>query len=170
VTFSAISVIQPWPWLILRPDLADPEAVARARAQGQVKDVENRDWETSVRSWVLLHASSTRLAKWTYQEAALFALQRGVDVPLRDNLPYGAVVGAIRIDDCVRRSASRWFVGPMGFVIGEAVPFATPVPCGGSLKFFNLPLEASDPEFAEALAGKLAAEISAAGLAKEFRI
>ena len=75
--FPALSVIQPWPWLILRPDVREPAARAELRAAGLMKDVENRDWPTHVRGWVLLHASATRLAKWDYAAAAVFAAKRG---------------------------------------------------------------------------------------------
>lgn len=169
MTFTALSVIQPWPWLILRPDLIAPDGRAAARAAGLVKDVENRDWETPVRGWVLLHASKTRLAKWDYQAAALFAAKRGVDVPLQGNVPYGAIVGAVRVDDCVKRSSSRWFTGPHAFALGASVAFAAPVECNGSLKFFPLPPAGAGLGGAE-LAAALARAIRAAGLGDFFRL
>lgn len=169
MTFTALSVIQPWPWLILRPDLLEPNGRAAARAAGLVKDVENREWETPVRQWVLLHASKRRLAQWDYQGAAMFAAKRGVDVPLRDNLPYGAVVGAVRIDDCVSRSSSRWFTGPHAFLMGDSVPFAAPVECNGALRFFPLP-PAGGGVGGDELWHELAAAVRAAGLAARFRL
>lgn len=170
MTFTALSIIQPWPWLILRPDVVGAADRAALRAAGQIKDCENREWETPFRGWALLQASAQRLAKWDYQAAALFAAKRGVaELPLRGNLPYGAVVGAIRIDDCVWTLRSRWFTGPRAFVIGAAVPFAAPVACGGALRFFQLPPDGGGVGGQE-LAHALAAAVGAAGLARAFGI
>ncbi len=164
---AAISVIQPWAWLIARPDLATAELRAAVRAHGQIKDIENRDWETGKRGWVLLHASATKLARWDWEAAALFAGKRGVELPMRDAMPRGAFVGAIRIDGCVSQSASRWFVGKWGFQIGAAVPFATPIEGRGSLQFFD-PMRPLDPERRPELLRQLTEQIRAAGLAAAF--
>lgn len=167
--FIAISVIQPWPWLILRPDIVGDEARAAARAADVMKPVENRGWETATRGWVLLHASSTRLTKADWVASAFFASQRGVEVPLQVQLDHGGIVGAIRIDGCERWVKSRWFVGPVGLVIGAAVPFAKMVPMKGALKFFPVPPVgggAGGIELAEAVAD----QIRAVGLAGEFKL
>jgi hypothetical protein len=132
----AISVIQPWAWLLVRPDVTDPAGRMELRARGWIKDVENRDWYSNTRGWVLLHASATKLARWDWQAAAMFALARGVDVPAREAVDRGAFVGAIRIDGCEGHVRSRWFTGKHGFLIGDAVPFRQPVPAKGELKFF----------------------------------
>lgn len=167
MTFQALSVIQPWPWMILRPDVVgDEERRLCAR-----KDVENRVWATNVRGWVLLHASKTKLAKWDYQAAEMFAAKRGVQVPLRDNLDYGAIVGAMRIDGCENCPRSQWFTGPWGFVIGAAVPFVHPVSCSGTLKFFPLPPKDTAHTLGGAeLTFAIVQQIHAAGLAKAFSI
>lgn len=174
--FTAISMIQPWAWLMLRPDVTGAEARAELRASGRMKDVENRLWRSSQRGWVLLHASGTRLPrasvkskKGDWDSAALFAAKLGVEVPLQGGLPYGSVVGAIRIDGCESYMKSRWFTGPWGYVIGAAVPFAQPVPCLGTLKFFPLPPEGGGVG-GELLREELATELRAAGLEKEFGI
>jgi len=169
MTFTALSVIQPWPYLILRPDVVDAAARAALASSRRIKDCENRDWETPVRGWVLLHASSTRLAKWDYQAAALFAMKRGVEIPalaMRESLPYGAIIGAVRVDECTHFFRSPWFVGPRAFVFGAAVPFGEPVTCGGAPRFFQLPLEGGGAE----LAARLAAAVRAAGLAAAFKL
>jgi hypothetical protein len=168
MSFTALSIIQPWPWLILRPDVADAAARAELRRARLLKDCENREWETPFRGWCLMHASSTRLAKWDYQAAVLFAAKRGVEIPLVD-LPYGAVVGAMRIDACTWSHRSPWAVGPRMFVIGEAVPFAAAVPCKGAPRFFQVGADL-DPEFARHLQTKLTAAIRAAGLAAAFKL
>ena len=167
--FTAISVIQPWAWLLLRPDIVGDEARAQARAAGLIKDVENRGWETGQRGWVLLHASATRFSRADYAAAAMFAAKHGVETPLQIQLPHGAVVGAIRIDGCEPFIRSPWFMGPVGLRIGAAVPFARPVVAKGALKFFPLPATGSGAGGSEQ-AEEIAEQIRAAGLAAEFRL
>ena len=164
----AISVKQPWAWLILRPDLTDPAARAAARAAGHIKDRENRDWASGQRGWVLLHASASKFAKWDWAAAALFAAKRGVDIPLQGTMPFGAYVGAIRIDGChAYAQGSRWFVGPNAFTIGASVPFVRPVVGPGTLNFFQVPPPGSGAG-GDQLMRDLAREIREAGLAAEF--
>lgn len=87
------------------------------------KDVENRDWATKGRGWIIIHAG-----KEFYQKppAAIHA-----------NLPRGGVVGMARIVDCVEAMESEWFFGPYGFVLRDAFPVPM-VPARGMLAFFHL--------------------------------
>lgn len=88
------------------------------------KDVENRDWPTRRRGWVIVHAG-----KKDDEDRELIRAKQ---------LPLAGVVGMMRIVDCVTAMDSRWFFGPCGFVIRDA--FALPlVPCRGKLGFFQLP-------------------------------
>jgi hypothetical protein len=88
------------------------------------KDVENRDWATKGRGWVIVHAgvSKSELYMGDPKEAAM---------------PRGGVVGMMRITDCVDQMESQWFFGKYGFVIGEAFPLPM-IPCRGQLGFFRL--------------------------------
>jgi hypothetical protein len=88
------------------------------------KDVENRDWPTRFRGWVIVHAgvSKTELDMSDPNEAAM---------------PRGGVVGMMRITDCVDKMESSWFYGKYGFVIGEAFPLPLVI-CRGALGFFSL--------------------------------
>jgi hypothetical protein len=169
VSFTALSVIQPGPFLILRPDVVAPAAREDLRARRLMKDCENRGWETPTRGWVLLHASSTKSAKWDYAEEALFAAKRGVEVPMRECQPYGAIVGAVHVEDCTWSYRSPWFTGPRAFVFDLAVPFAEPVPCDGKPRFFQLPPDGAGPGGAELLQ-TLTAAVRTAGLAQAFRL
>lgn len=137
----ALSIWQPWAWLI---------------AQG-FKDIENREWHTHVRGWVLIHASKHRMSRADYASAEMMAQRNGVTLPLREACPFGAFVGAMRIDEVMLRSASPWFVGPYGFRIGAAKAFAEPVEAIGNLGFFYLPL--TEP---------LRVQVEAVGLTKEL--
>ena len=118
----ALSVRQPWAWLIV----SGP------------KDVENRSWLTAVRGPILIHASAG-LYQDEYDAASHVIRHHGLSVvlpPLRD-LQRGGLVGIVELVDCVERHPSVWFSGPRGFVLGRrmALPF---VPCRGRLGFFNV--------------------------------
>jgi hypothetical protein len=91
------------------------------------KDVENRDWRTRGRGWVICHAgvSKDELDMDDTKEAAM---------------PRGGVVGMIKITDCVDAMESRWFFGEYGFVIGDKFPLPL-VPCRGALSFFQIEAE-----------------------------
>lgn len=53
---KALSIRQPWAWLIIRPDLTTPEQRAAALAAGHIKTIENRNWATNRRGFVLANA------------------------------------------------------------------------------------------------------------------
>jgi hypothetical protein len=91
------------------------------------KDVENRDWATRGRGWVIVHAgvSKSELDK---------------EDDLHQALPRGGVVGMTRIVDCVVAMESRWFFGKYGFVLQDSFALAL-IPCRGQLGFFALPAE-----------------------------
>lgn len=92
------------------------------------KDVENRDWPTKGRGWIIIHAgiSKTELDMSDPQEATM---------------PRGGIVGMARIVDCVQQMDSRWFFGRYGFVLRDAFPLPL-VPCRGQLGFFQPPSDA----------------------------
>ena len=121
---KALSIRQPWAWLI---------------AHG-FKDVENRDWRTSFRGRFLIHASAT-MTKDDYAACMYFiaGITRSWRVPAFDVLKAecGGIVGEVTLVNCVRVSDSPWFTGEFGFYLEEAkaLPFR---PCKGMLKFFEV--------------------------------
>ena len=127
----ALSIRQPWAWLITRPDLTD--AVARER---ECKNVENRDWKTEFRGRVLIHASKTFTEK-AFDEAMIFAGLRapGVREPRRDELCFGGIVGSARLVACLSNSNNPWFTGLYGFVLDDIQPLEF-IPCRGLQGFF----------------------------------
>jgi len=120
---KALSIRQPWAWLI---------------ANGY-KDIENRDWPTKFRGDFLIHAGAT-MTKADYEACILFiaAFRRTWRVPAYDILrkQCGGLVGRASLVDCVTHSESQWFTGEYGFVLtGTApVPFQR---CKGALGFFT---------------------------------
>lgn len=87
------------------------------------KDVENRDWPTKGRGWVIVHAGVSKSE---------------CDAAEAITLPRGGIVGMMKIVDCVEAMESQWFFGRYGFVIGEAFPIPL-IPCKGQLGFFRPP-------------------------------
>lgn len=120
----ALSIRQPWAWLILNAG----------------KDIENRGWATRFRGRILVHAAKG-MTRDEYEDAIEFAHYH-CDVPA-DKLPKfgdlerGGIVGSVEIIDCVSQSESPWFVGTHGFVLRnpEIQPFR---PYKGQLGFFEV--------------------------------
>lgn len=124
---KALSVRQPWPWLMFN---ADPP-----------KDIENRTWPTDYRGPVLIHAGKARDA--AFQRCpGLFVSDLQWDMEQKFNLlemwnaPRGGIVGQVTIVDCVWEHPSLWKQnGSWGFVLSEPklLEFR---PCRGALRFF----------------------------------
>lgn len=119
----ALSIRQPWAWLILHAG----------------KDIENRNWRTDYRGKVFIHAGKGM----TRQEyAGAFDLLDEIEltgklaIPTFEQLDRGGIVGEVEIVDCVSDSQSPWFAGRYGFVLkhAKALPFK---PCKGELGFFD---------------------------------
>ena len=122
---KALSIRQPWPHRIFH----------------EGKDVENRDWPTRGRGWVIVHAGVSKS-------------ELDMDDPEEAAMPRGGVVGMMKIVDCVQQMDSRWFFGRYGFVIGDK--FTLPlIPCKGALGFFVPPQDVL-PAVAAALRARAA--------------
>ena len=114
---KAISIRQPWAWLIVNG----------------FKDIENRSWETRYRGPVLVHASKT-FDKEGYE---WLVESQGIELPDPSEFQRGGIVGQTRITGCVSDHDSTWFFGPHGFVLADSktLPFQ---PCKGALGFFDV--------------------------------
>ncbi len=119
-TFSAISVYQPWADLIVRG----------------IKDIEKRSWPTRFRGRILIHAGG--VIKWDVVKEHRRSL--GLD-SVDDYEPHAmAIVGMAEIVDCVTTHRSRFFLGPYGFVLKNAVRFRKPIRYRGRQRIFRVPL------------------------------
>lgn len=128
-TTLALSIRQPWAWMILHAG----------------KDIENRCWPTNFRGRVLVHAAKgmTRAeweGAWTFASGSGATPKAVEDGLTFDNIARGGIVGSIAIVGCVQRSTSRWFVGEYGFVLRDPQPMPF-VPFKGALGFFAVPNE-----------------------------
>jgi hypothetical protein len=119
-SMKVLVVRQPWAWLIVHG----------------YKDIENRSWKTRYRGTLLIQASANLPPKWALDEGRSFARKRGVRVP--EDLEKGGIVGMVQLEDCVPRSRSKWFEGPVGWVLSKAkrIPL---IPLKGQLGLFDPP-------------------------------
>ncbi|TIT90355.1 MAG: ASCH domain-containing protein [Mesorhizobium sp.] len=121
----AISIMQPWAWLIVNGH----------------KDIENRDWHTNYRGPVAIHAgkkvdSDCNEALWQNRHPVTGEQsERTVGLMFPNTWERGGIVGVAEIVDCVSASPSEWFVGRFGFIIRNARPVDF-IPCKGALSFF----------------------------------
>lgn len=115
---KALSILQPWAWLI---------------ANGH-KDIENRVWRTNFRGAFLIHAGK----RWGREQRDDLAQVRAAfpDIALPASFDLGGIIGSARIADCVEDYPSPWFNGPFGFVVADAAPLPFQ-PCRGMLSFFT---------------------------------
>lgn len=143
---KALSIRQPWAWLILHAG----------------KDIENRDWNdrysglSDARLLVeaefergigqfLIHAG-VGCTKAEYEDAleTAHAISRvrpfpsGLVMPALADLPRGGIVGRATLYDVVTEHPSPWFFGRVGLVLRDAIalPFR---PLKGVLGFFDVP-------------------------------
>jgi hypothetical protein len=123
----ALSVRQPWAWLIVN----------------DYKDIENRKWSTRYVGPLLIHASKGMtddeyddVADWLADEPRL----QHIKLPERKLIERGGLVGIAHCNGSVDQCASPWFFGPYGFVLSQARAFPL-VPFKGQLGFFDVPAD-----------------------------
>ncbi|NML34554.1 ASCH domain-containing protein [Paraburkholderia antibiotica] len=139
---KALSIRNPWAWLIVRPDLSG-SARAAAIAAGVLKDIENRSWPTKFRGRVLIHASKgmTRAEYDAAQDPLWPVGGPTIELPPFDQLQRGGIIGVATIDECIDPidRTSHWHMdGAFGFHLTDVKPLPF-VACKGALNFFNVP-------------------------------
>jgi ASCH domain len=119
---KALSIQQPWAYLIV---------------QG-IKDIENRDWVTSYRGLLLIHAGKQMDKHFPWGQADFEYM-----LPLTHEYELGGIVGYVMLHRVVTQSDSPWFRGRYGFVLTQrhTVPF---MPLRGQLGLFDVPKEIED--------------------------
>lgn len=116
-TVPAVAIKQPWANLILHDG----------------KDIENRRWTTSHRGWTLVHASKEP------DHPAMAAFVSVDDLHPIPQGAFGGIVGAVKITGICRASPSRWFDGPIGWMLAAPIPLPHIVPCRGLQGLFTPP-------------------------------
>ncbi len=120
----ALTVRQPWAWAI---------------AQGY-KDIENRSWKPRLeRGDVLAIHAARATPDWDDVQRVRKLIGRRGLVP--EAFDCGCVVAVVRYDGTVEVSRSRWFGGPVGWLLGGAKALRSPVDCNGQLGLWTLPRE-----------------------------
>lgn len=138
---KALSIRQPWAWLIVRPDLTGKARAAALRA-GILKDIENRTWPTRFRGRFLIHAAQG-MARAEYeacQDPLWLAAGPTIELPPFAELERGGIVGAATLMDCIPpdRRAPWWHrPGQFGFLLAEVEPLPFRA-CKGRLGFFEV--------------------------------
>ena len=117
----AVTVRQPWAWAIICAG----------------KDIENRSWTNRhVIGTIAIHAG--------YGVDPLEELPRGVKKPSNEDLIRGAIIGVVDVVGVVDRHRSKWFHGPLGWVLRNPRRLKKPIFCKGTLGLWHLPPEAQD--------------------------
>ncbi|WP_257765335.1 ASCH domain-containing protein [Burkholderia glumae] len=137
---KALSIRQPWAWLIVRPDITDLTAREAARRAGLIKDIENRTWPTRYRGPLLIHAGKS-MTRDEYEDVEWFLDTTPIELPPAAQLERGGIIGVAKLVDCVapRARTSPWHMeGQHGFLLHDArpVPF---LPYKGQLGIFEVP-------------------------------
>lgn len=122
---KAISIRQPWAWLIVNG----------------YKDIENRTWDTKYRGPVLIHASSRRPTVAEVEAARDILRQTAGEevarmMPGVNTFSLGGIVGIATITGTCESSSSPWFFGPKGFNLADAQTVRF-YPMKGKLSFFE---------------------------------
>jgi hypothetical protein len=136
---KALSIKQPWAWLILRPDVTDPAARTRLYETREIKDVENRDWRAdnpgmNFRGEVLIHTGITFDMDFDPESlpTSIFAM-----LPSYSEIPMGGIVGKATVIDIVKDYESPWRNDARyGLILRDAEPLPFR-PCVGQLGFFE---------------------------------
>jgi hypothetical protein len=125
---KALSLTQPWAWLVLHAG----------------KNIENRVWNTKVRGKFLIHAAKG-MTREQYDAALDFAytvignvaVER---VPSFGKIERGGIVGSAHIDmvlDPTNEPTVPWHMpGQYGFMLGGITPLPF-LPCKGALGFWG---------------------------------
>ena len=130
---KAISIQQPYAWLITNG----------------YKDIENRDWDTSYRGFVLIHAGkkldadiiNTMTGQWMQQTMSDHWKAAWEVMPERSqDYETGGIVGYATIQKVVTDHTSPWFRGKYGFVLTQRHPLPF-IPLRGQLYLFDVPAE-----------------------------
>ncbi len=135
---KAISLWQPW---------------ATAIVCG-AKRIETRHWSTKVTGRVAIHAAK----RWDNQCANAYGLLSERSdfcglMPMEEGLPFGAIVGTVRIIGCAPVETMRdklselelalgnFGDGRWGWLLEDAVRYHEPIPYRGAQGFFNAAIE-----------------------------
>jgi hypothetical protein len=112
----ALTVKQPWAWAIIHAG----------------KDIENRSWQNQYTiGTIAIHAGMGR--------DDLNLLPQRIRPPSDEDLVHGAIIGVVDVVKVVERHRSKWFIGPLGWVLDNPRPLRRPIECTGKLGLWVVP-------------------------------
>lgn len=143
-----LTILQPFASLICLPE-SDPRH----------KRVENRDWQTSYRGPLAIHAGLSKKMLQLGRERIAIG-ERGLAIDTRYGLRlasmhFGSIIAICRLVGCVRKdSALEWSravkrylwleahmhaEGPVCLILADIEPLKRPVPCRGAQGLWEVP-------------------------------
>lgn len=125
---KALTVCQPWAWLIIHGP----------------KLIENRTWRTNYRGPLAIHAGKSRRFLDDVPADELRMIDPSFAI---DDLAFGAVIGTVELVDCVPVAEVKgncWAAGPRCWVLKDPRPLAEPIEVRGRQLLWNLPDEIAD--------------------------
>ncbi len=137
---KAISLWQPW---------------ASLYAIGAKRN-ETRDWATSFRGRILIHAAKTKDESDYFMDPHFETALQAAGYHSFYDLPFGAIIGAVTVVDMVRTEKIRERLSESEYVFGnyepgrfawvsiDAVPLKAPIPCRGMQKIFEVTADVAD--------------------------
>lgn len=131
-TVYCLSLRQPYAQWLLHPECL-------VQAGIPAKTIENRDWTTTYRGPLLIHASKTFEGEALDDWSGVFLTLSSVIPCEQEQYPRGAILGMATLTDIITDSDDPWFVGSYGFVLHNARAFSDPIPYRGQLKLFPVP-------------------------------
>ena len=135
-----LSIKQPWTWLIIHG----------------LKNIENRDWTTSYRGPLLIHAGKRVDEQCFGSDGRLlieywrsrYGDELAASMPQQQQeYETGGLVGIATVVDVVTHNESPWFFGRYGWILKEAHPLPF-VAYRGQLSLFGVPVAALPAEYA----------------------
>lgn len=124
---KALSVWQPWAWLIVNG----------------FKGVENRGWFLSRRGPIAIHAGKKMGPEQMEDYECIRDLYPDITMPALRDMQLGGLVGTAEAYDCVSKEGAvppdqrRWFNGPYGILLRNQ-RVCTFVPVRGQLGLFDV--------------------------------
>src|SRR5262245_1579965 len=100
----ALTVRQPWAWAIVAGH----------------KDIENRSWATKYRGTLYIHAASQLADETSLRQFEALCQRVGIPCPDYASLPLTAIIGSVRVVDCLDTHESPWAEGPKCWVLTNA--------------------------------------------------
>lgn len=90
--------------------------------------------------WLAIHAGKAIYPDAEFQQRVHRQTGMWPDAPDLEDLPLGAILGVMRIDDCqpIAKVRDPWACGPFCWRVGEVRLLPRPVPCKGSQGFWAL--------------------------------